>query len=190
MPHAGFSLEAKRGGLKTPPRRQATTISSFCLDLGLRQKPQSGSCLSDESRLLDYAGPERSSTELRVVTPQRLGRAEDGAVDVSTGRAGIAIEHAAQDRSARRLAKYGSPASWGSVSRTVLHAGWQKRTPPPYYCDGGLPPVDPPWPPPARANEASRAGRQRTDEATIAKELLRGKNYGAPPRRRPEGRLR
>ena len=47
------------------------------------------------SRLLGCLGPERSSTVPAVVTPQGAGGAEDRRNQLSTGKAGVAIEHAA-----------------------------------------------------------------------------------------------
>jgi hypothetical protein len=85
---------------------------------GRRQEPKEGPCLGSESRLLGCLGPERGSTVVAVVTPERAEIAQDRRDQLSTGKAGIAIEHTAKDRNRRALAKGGSPASWGGDSRT------------------------------------------------------------------------
>ena len=52
------------------------------------------------------------------MTPERTVVAQDRRDEVSTGKAGIAIEHGAKDRNRGAPAEGGSPASWSGDSRT------------------------------------------------------------------------
>jgi len=81
--------------LDGPGLRQSDDLRGEQAREGRRQELDECPYLDGASRLLGCLGPERSSTVPAVVTPQGAGGAEDRRYQLSTGKAGVAIEHAA-----------------------------------------------------------------------------------------------
>src|SRR5262245_36364443 len=113
------------------PREPTRAVSGGSGSRG--QELKEGSRPGKESRLLDRR-PERRKLDGYAGRDTVEGRAAAARRDaVSTGRAGIAIEHDAKGRTRRRAAECGSPAFEGGASRTpaaVPTGGNGPRRPP------------------------------------------------------------
>jgi hypothetical protein len=102
------------------------------------QELKEGSCPGKESRLLGRR-PERMRLDGHAGRDTVGGRVAAALrYAVSTGKAGIAIEHGAKADTAGPEAECGSPASWGAASRTsrARRANGGARS---FSCESGAP---------------------------------------------------